>query len=117
MLVAADAAVNIADEYCGRSTALMVAVEEGHTANVGALPAAVAHANAAPRSGMSPLMRAAWRGNASVAEMLLEAGADVSAADEDGRSGLMWAAPGHAPIVEVLLAAGADVTAAVVGGS
>ena len=58
------------------------------------------------------LLDAAWGGDASALEGLLEAGADVSATDADGWTALHGAAQrGHARVVQLLLAAGADVNA------
>jgi len=58
------------------------------------------------------LWDAAWDGRTAVVELLLAAGADVDAKDEDGWTALHDAAwGGHAAVAELLLAAGADVNA------
>ncbi|MCB9228627.1 MAG: ankyrin repeat domain-containing protein [Deltaproteobacteria bacterium] len=61
-------------------------------------------------NGWAPLFWAARNGHRAVAELLIQAGADVNQADNDGRSPLYWAAwQGKKDIVELLIAAGADV--------
>ena len=62
--------------------------------------------------GRTPLMLAAFRGNAEAVLNLLESGADVNARDEDGDTALMFAAfRGHALVVALLLQYGANVYA------
>ncbi|MCA1635158.1 MAG: ankyrin repeat domain-containing protein [Acidobacteria bacterium] len=62
--------------------------------------------------GETALMRAASRGYADVAQILLGAGADVNARREDGFTPLILAVFfGHEEVVRLLLGAGADVTA------
>ncbi|EGO63973.1 ankyrin repeat domain-containing protein [Acetonema longum] len=57
----------------------------------------------------TPLMVAAQYGNGTIAEILLQRGADVNARDKDGQTALMKAAAqGHDQMAERLLAAGAD---------
>ena len=54
-----------------------------------------------------------WASNASMAQLLLEKGADVRAERDDGSTALMWAAEGgHEAVAKVLLQHGADVRAA-----
>ncbi|MGB6063731.1 MAG: ankyrin repeat domain-containing protein [Desulfomonilaceae bacterium] len=61
-------------------------------------------------SGSTALSLAALTGQAEVAELLLEAGADIDARDFDGRTALFEAAlSGHLQVVVILLARGADV--------
>ena len=58
------------------------------------------------------VIEAALAGNAKVLEVLIAAGADVDAKDDEGRTALMyavWRDPGYADAAELLLRAGADV--------
>lgn len=62
--------------------------------------------------GRTPLMLAAFRGDAAAVVNLLERGADVNARDADGDTALMFAAfRGHALVVALLLQYGANVYA------
>jgi ankyrin repeat protein len=62
--------------------------------------------------GRTPLMLAAFRGNAAAVINLLERGADVNARDGDGDTALMFAAyRGHGLVVALLLQYGANVYA------
>ena len=62
--------------------------------------------------GRSPLMLAAFRGDAAAVLDLLESGADVNARDSDGDTALMFAAfRGHGLVVALLLQYGANVYA------
>jgi ankyrin repeat protein len=62
--------------------------------------------------GRTPLMLAAFRGDAAAVIDLLEGGADVNARDRDGDTALMFAAfRGHALVVALLLQYGANVYA------
>ena len=62
--------------------------------------------------GRTPLMLAAFRGEAAAVLDLLERGADVNARDGDGDTALMFAAfKGHGLIVALLLQYGANVYA------
>ncbi|HEX6185690.1 MAG TPA: ankyrin repeat domain-containing protein [Pyrinomonadaceae bacterium] len=62
--------------------------------------------------GRTPLMLAAFRGDAAAVLNLLERGADVNARDRDGDTALMFAAfRGHALVVALLLQYGANVYA------
>ena len=64
---------------------------------------------AAPVSGVTSLMYCAWRGSLAELQLLIDAGADVNAADSVGDTALMSAAQrGHAGMVRALLAAGAS---------
>jgi ankyrin repeat protein len=62
--------------------------------------------------GRTPLMLAAFRGDAAAVVKLLERGADVNARDGDGDTALMFAAyRGHGLVVALLLQYGANVYA------
>ena len=62
--------------------------------------------------GRTPLMLAAFRGDAAAVLNLLERGADVNARDRDGDTALMFAAfRGHGLVVALLLQYGANVYA------
>ena len=62
------------------------------------------------RYGVTPLWLACQNGNAAIAEMLLESGADANIALDGGETALMTAArTGDATVVDLLIAAGADV--------
>jgi ankyrin repeat protein len=65
--------------------------------------------------GSTPLHMAAWKGNAEVVALLLEAGAGVDAQSQNGHYGgtaLHAAAHGnHKEVAELLIACGADVSA------
>ena len=57
-------------------------------------------------------MRASFGGHVDVVQILLEAGADVSAQDKNGKTALMWSAQmGRDEVVRTLLENGADVNA------
>jgi ankyrin repeat protein len=58
----------------------------------------------------TPLLIAAWKGQLAAFDILLEAGADITARDLSNRTSLNYAcSQGNVPIVEKLLAKGADV--------
>jgi len=57
-----------------------------------------------PQSGQTALMLAASHGRCDMVELLLDAGAEVNARDEDGSSALMCACEhGYIDIVQMLL--------------
>jgi ankyrin repeat protein len=72
-------------------------------------------AQAREEDGSTPLHHAAWKGHAEVAVLLLDAGAEVNAQNENGHYGgtpLHAAAHGnHRAVAEVLIARGSDLTA------
>lgn len=94
--------------------ALRTAVIYGRTAMVKLLLERVGHPNpvrGTPR-GHTPLMQAAQDGNVEYVRMLLDAGADVNAADDDGKTALDMAegwrsSEEHRAVVELLRARGA----------
>jgi hypothetical protein len=64
------------------------------------------------------LILAAWQGDTAKVKILLDAGADVNAKDDDGVTVLMWAVlSSSVEAVRILLEAGADVTAKANDGS
>lgn len=66
--------------------------------------------NAPDRHGSSPLILAAYYGNAPIVKYLCERGADVNRQNRDGWTALLYAAYyGHEDIVKILLARRADV--------
>jgi ankyrin repeat protein len=68
-------------------------------------------------AGFTPLYLAAGEGHKEIAELLIAAGAEVNAKDEDGLTPLHYpVAKGHKDIVELLIGKGADVNAKVVSG-
>src|SRR5581483_8477965 len=67
-------------------------------------------ANARDKHGSTPLMYAAALGNLSAMQILLDAGADVNAANAFDATALMWCAP-RPEMVGLLLDRGADVNA------
>lgn len=89
-LLSAGAVVN---DTCGCATGespLWAAVQSGHTSAVGRLLAAGANPNAAPASGVTPLMVAAMRERRDVEELLLAAGANRERVDINGRGVEDW---------------------------
>jgi hypothetical protein len=62
--------------------------------------------NARAINGDTPLMGAAFAGSLPAARLLIEAGADENAKDDDGKSVLAYASR-HPEMVEFLLGAGA----------
>ena len=74
---------------------------------VGALALTLLLTSTAPLD--SPVADAAMRGDAELVRSLLEAGADVNAAQGDGMTALHWAAESrNAPLASMLVAAGAN---------
>jgi len=62
------------------------------------------------KTGMTPLMTAAYAGHAAIVQALLGSGASINLTADDGASALHWAScNGYIDIVNILLRAGADV--------
>jgi ankyrin repeat protein len=81
-----------------------------------ALASAVDSADILP--GATPLIYAAWRGNADLVERIVADGADIAARDQEGKTALHRAAErGHGDIAGFLLARGADASAAAADGA
>ena len=110
-LIAQKADVNVAQG--DGSTALHWAAYKNDVEMAKMLLAAGASNKATTRIGsLTPLMLAAKNGNAAVVKTLVEAGADVNAADDHGTTVLMLAASaGSAEAVRTLIEHGADVNA------
>lgn len=91
-------------------TPLMKAAETGaRDAAAALLQAPAIEIDAVNENGSTALMYAAHAGKASIADLLLKAGAHVNHANARGHTALMSAAAyGHKNTVGVLLAAGAD---------
>jgi ankyrin repeat protein len=95
---------------------VLKAAKSGDVAQVRELLAGDASlVNARDKDGSTPLHCAAWKGHAAVAELLLEAGADVNARSQNehyGDTPLHAAAHGNQrAVAELLIAQGADVRA------
>jgi len=70
----------------------------------------IAHMSQKEKDGR--LLSASIKGNTKIADLLLKAGADVNAKDNDGWTTLMWALFNeNMDMMELLLKAGADVNA------
>ncbi len=72
-----------------------------------------ANVNAKNDKGRTPLHRAVWRADVSLAKYLLDVGAQVDALDENERTPLHWAAffgATHGDVITLLLRHGADMT-------
>lgn len=94
---------------------ILRAAKKGNTAVVaGLLQQDPELARITEDDGTTPLHCAAWKGHAAVAELLLDAGADVNALNQDGHYGgtpLHAAAHGNQKAVaELLITRGADLT-------
>ena len=97
------------------TTPLWLAANYGHSEIVGVLAAAGANLNATANDGSTPLMAAIGRNEqaaAAVARQLVEAGANVDVADDNGGTALhRAAASGFNEIVKVLAHRGANLEA------
>lgn len=92
------------------SDALHLAVRTGDLNEVNKLLSSGVDANARDGIGSTPLIDAAWAGNAEIARTLLQHGADVNATHrEAGSTALEYAVlTGRTAVVKLLLVAGAD---------
>ncbi|HEY7299602.1 MAG TPA: ankyrin repeat domain-containing protein [Xanthobacteraceae bacterium] len=114
-LLAAKADPNAKESKAGQ-TALMWAVQQGQTPVVQELVRAGADVNEASKSGFTPLMFAAQRGeigdsgDVDSARILLSAGAQVNAVQPNSKLTPLIIASGmvHTKVVELLLDSGAD---------
>ncbi|XP_017944967.2 ankyrin repeat domain-containing protein 17 isoform X3 [Xenopus tropicalis] len=98
-----------ADIELGCSTPLMEAAQEGHLELVKYLLAA-ANVQATTATGDTALTYACENGHTDVADVLLQAGADLEHESEGGRTPLMKAArAGHVCTVQFLISKGANV--------
>lgn len=89
--------------------ALINAAERKDDTMVGALLKSGANPNQTSEFGITPLMRAAYKGATSTAKMLIEAGANVNAQDMGGATALHMASKrGYADTVNLLLGSGAN---------
>ena len=91
-------------------TSLMMAANKNHLQIVNLLLLRGANPNIVNKSsGISALHEAAFNGHFEIAQCLVDRGADVNAADNNGWSPLMWAAQErHISVVNLLLLRGAD---------
>jgi serine/threonine-protein phosphatase 6 regulatory ankyrin repeat subunit A/serine/threonine-protein phosphatase 6 regulatory ankyrin repeat subunit B len=112
LLIAAGAAVNVFGRYHG--SLMHLAISQSRADMVSALLAAGADADVvAPNSGEPALVTAAKKGEVSIVRLLLDAGANPSAASRDGDTGLSLFAQRkelRTAFADILLAHGMDVT-------
>jgi len=109
-LIAKGTPVDAKRKYDG-TTALLVAVHQGHVPTVTTLLAKGANPNAANDLGEKPILIAAKNGDAPVVKALLDAKADPNASDRTGR-GTLKLAQDYPDVVSMLKAAGAKEGAA-----
>ena len=65
-----------------------------------------------PRTTMAAPLFSAWFGHLEAAQALMEAGADVNAKDNKGRTPVHWSAwTGHLEVARALIEAGAEMNA------
>jgi len=104
-----DGGVNVNQSILDRETALFDAIRGGDEELFSALLDRGANPNLRSRGG-TPLTVAAGQGRNDFARVLLDHGAQVDAADEDGRTSLTIAAMrGNLKLVQLLLQHAADV--------
>ncbi len=94
-----------------RGTAWLALVRAGDVAGVQAALQSGADVNSADGKDGAALQIAASAGNADMARVLLDAGADVNAGNESGITALHAAAKGTPEVVELLLEHGANIQA------
>ena len=106
-----EAGVDVDATTLDKETALYLAVRHRATGCVEVLLAAGASLNLREGHGLTPSLHyAARRGNTKIVSLLVEAGANVNAAADLGKTALHFAAStGALACVKVLLAAGADI--------
>lgn len=94
-------------------SALHMAIQRGHEAMAELLlRQRSVDANLEDEDGLSPLMKAANRGNVKIVQLLLEKGVNTRAADTSGATSLMMAADaGHEAVMGLLQLHGAEVDA------
>jgi serine/threonine-protein phosphatase 6 regulatory ankyrin repeat subunit B len=117
-LLTAGAEVNIWD-FHHRTPLLHAVTGEDADAKVSMLLARRAKVNMADDQGITPLMKAAYRGKVVMVQALLTHGAEVNAKAKDGKTALAWAANSYeaqkrkdnAEVARLLLEAGAEVDA------
>lgn len=91
---------------------LLVAAQNGKTAEVRSLIAQATDVNIRDEYGWTPLLWAAMNGHTDVVRVLLAAGANPNTRNKYGWTPLMWAAgQGYGEIVRSLIASGARLNA------
>ena len=92
------------------SRELFLAIDRNDPGRVEALLADPLMINAEGDKGITPLIRATIKGNQTIAELLLNRGADINKPDRNGITPLMWAAStGKENLVKLFILRGASV--------